>query len=557
MTTRPRTKTPMPPVEPEASAELALLVDVGSAWTKASLVGRTRGRWHLVTHVAQPSAWGGAALDAALVERLAPTVDRRLEGRLAATVGSAARIECHTPARSARLAISAVSRELSGAAARRAAEAAGWEVAVLAAADDGRPLAERLAALQSVEVDAWLVTGGFDDGRSMQALEAAALVAAARPPGAPVIWAGSSRLADEVGRLIEPEALVRLPNPRPDAHHERGDPLRAHLEERLLTTVEPGADAHLAPVALRRAVAQLARVTGLRVAAVDVGARYASRVEATTDGEAVSRVHAAGGLTALAPLPAAAARIGRALGHGIDELAVADALQNLRARPGTLPHSPDELAVTQAAARTQLAVLAEESPLGAVDLVVGAGRAIAGAPQPGAATGMLLDGLRPVGVTQLAIDAAALLGPLGALPDSEIADGLTLLGDDLLVPLGTAVVCRGGEPGRVAMRVTIRRAGWPDVGPVDVRTGQLQLVPLGRGQRAELVIDPTDGVSLGAPRRAGRVEAEVTGGVSGIVLDARGVPLTLPRRADDRRSVVAGWRESLLREPLPGAEQIR
>jgi hypothetical protein len=42
---------------------------------------------------------------------------------------------------------------------------------------------------------------------------------------------------------------------------------------------------------------------------------------------------------------------------------------------------------------------------------------------------------------------------------------------------------------------------------------------------------------------------EVTGGVVGLILDARGVPLALPRRADDRRAVLASWRDAFLREP--------
>jgi hypothetical protein len=169
---------------------------------------------------------------------------------------------------------------------------------------------------------------------------------------------------------------------------------------------------------------------------------------------------------------------------------------------------------------------------------------------------MLLDGVRPVGVTQLAVDAGGLLGPLGSLTDAEISEGLTLLADDLLVPLGTSVVCRGGDPGRVAMRVTVHRAGWPAHAPVEVRTGQVQVVPLPRGQEAELTIEPAAGVTLGAARRSPRITATATGGAVGLVLDARGIPIALPRRADDRRAVVGSWRDALMREPPPGAERV-
>ena len=169
---------------------------------------------------------------------------------------------------------------------------------------------------------------------------------------------------------------------------------------------------------------------------------------------------------------------------------------------------------------------------------------------------MLLDGVRPLGVTQLAVDAAALLGPLGSLPDAEITEGMALLADDLLVPLGTAVVPRGVESGRLAMRVTVHRAGWPSAAPIEVRGGQLQLVPLPRGQEAELQIELGDGVTLGAARRSPRITALATGGSVGLVLDARGVPIGLPRRGDDRRAMQADWRDALAREAPPGAERV-
>jgi hypothetical protein len=235
---------------------------------------------------------------------------------------------------------------------------------------------------------------------------------------------------------------------------------------------------------------------------------------------------------------------------------VADLLQTLRARPATVPQTVEELAATHAAARVQISMLLEDDPILPLDLLVGAGRTIAMAPHPGHAARILLDGVRPVGVTQLAVDAAALLGPLGSLPDDEIVEGLTLLGDDLLVPLGTAIVCRGGDPGRVAMQVTVHRPGWPSHAPVEVRSGQLQVLPLPRGTEAEVTIEPAAGVTLGTARRSPRIEAIATGGSVGLILDARGIPIALPRRGDDRRAVQAGWRDSLLREPPAGAERV-
>jgi len=537
---------------PRAAAEMSLLVDVGSAWTKASVVARSRGRWRVAASAAQPTAWGDDELVAALAARLAAAADPRITGRLRELIAAAPRIACHTPRRAGRIGLAAVSHPLSGGAARRAAESAGWVIAASVSADDGRSLADRLSVLQSAEVDAWLLTGGFDGARADQALEMAGLVAAARGTGSrPVIWAGSDALADEVAAMFGPGIVQVVPNPRPAPDREEPLPLRHLLEGLLQRVVEPGEVRRLAPIAFRRAVAELARASARRILAVDLGARYTSWVTAEDRGGVESRVFASGGLTADELVaPGAASRLARGLPLAIDELAVADAMQNLRARPASLPQTDEELAIVQAAARQLLTQhAAEEAPVGDIDLLIGAGRVFAGAPRPALAAQILLDGVRPLGITAMAIDAAGVLPPLGALDDVEIAEGMGALRDDALTPIGTAVVCHGGRSGQVAMRITVTRSGWPGLGPLEIRAGQLMVLPLGRGQEADLEIELEPGVTLGGPRHARRMQATVRGGVVGLLLDARDVPLVLPRRSDDRRAMLAAWREVLLREP--------
>jgi hypothetical protein len=370
------------------------------------------------------------------------------------------------------------------------------------------------------------------------------------------VWAGSRELAADAATLFEPGAASSVANPRPDARREEPAALQARLAELLREAVTPEDESHLAFVAFPRAIGALAAVTGLRILGVDFGARSATRAVAEPNGVVASRVHAHGGLSGTVLGAGAAARVARLAGDAGDEAAVADLLQTLRARPATVPQTAEELSATQAAARLQLAGLVEDATTGPLDLVVGAGRTIGAAPHPAQAARIMLDGLRPLGVTQLAVDAAALLGPLGSLPDDEIREGLSLLSEDLLVPLGTSVVCRGGDPGRVAMRVSVHRPGWPTPAPIEVRGGQLHVVPLPRGQEAELTIEPASGVSLGGARRSPRIQAAATGGAVGIILDARGIPIALPRRGDDRRATLAGWRDALQREAAPGSERV-
>jgi hypothetical protein len=542
-----------------ATAELSLLVDIGSAWTKAAVVGRTLGRWRIAAHAAQPSAWDEAELIASLAARLSGSVDPRVAARIATLLADAPRIAVHTPARPGRIALAAVSSDLSGQAARRAAEAAGWVVVEAVTVDDGRPVVDRLSALQSAEVDAWLIAGGFDAEGGEGALEVAGLVAAARGGGrSPVVWAGSAGLTERVAAFFDTGVVRAVANPRPSADRENLLPLRRYLDALIERLVERGAARQLAPIGFGRAVAELARAARLRVVGVDLGARYATWASADENGTAESRVVALGGLASPSLTAAGGpARIAHSLALAVDELAVADALQNLRARPGSLPQTDEELAVVHGAARDLLTGLATDGP-GAegIDLLIGSGRTIGAAPLPAQSMQLLLDGVRPIGIVQVAIDPAGALAPLGALRDDEIVEGLGTLRDDLLTPLGAAVVCQGGRSGHVSMRVSVHRVGWRSLGPIEVRPGQLEVVPLPRGQVAELEIELDPAVSLGSPRRARRVRASVTGGAVGLVLDARDAPLVLPRRSDDRRAVLSSWRDAFLHEPRHPVEGV-
>ena len=534
----------------QVATELALLIDVGSAWVKGSVIGRSHGRWRLLTHAAQPTAWGSTELRRTLVARLEAAGDQRLEGRWDELLAGATRIECRSPARQARLAITAVSRELSGSAARRAAEAAGWRVDPLVTLDDGRSLADRLWTLQSAEVDAWLGVGGFDDAASPRALEVAALIAAARRPSAgPVIWAGSRQVAEDAVSLFEDGAAEIVPNPRPSAGHDDPAPLREHLERAARALVAGDDSRHLSTVCLPRAIATLAADAELAIGAIDIGATSAMRVVAAPDGTTSVRVSATGGLAGVSSMGGAPGRITRLEPDAGDEASAADLLQTLRAHPASVPQLPEELAATQAAARLAIAAILEEAAGPSVDLLIGCGLPIAAAPRPSQSARMLLDAARPLGVTQLAIDPAGLLAPLGSLDDEEVREGIGLLAEDLLVPLGTSVVTRGGEPGQMAMRVAVHRPGWPAAAPLTVRVGQLQVVPLARGVTAELTIELGPRVSLGGGRRSARVRAMATGGAVGLILDARGVPIALPRRGDDRRALISSWADALGREP--------
>ncbi len=527
------------PVKVTPETELTLLLDVGSAWTKAALVGRAGGRWRIVSGTTQPTAWGESVLVEDLVGHLAPHADARLSRRLVDLVGEAPRITCRSPRRAGRLAVVA-DRGPDMEAATALATRSGWTVDAAVSGDDRRSEAERFTILRGTEVDAWLAvpTAGGRPGRIW------GLMAGARGSSTvPVLVAASDEDAAPFTALFGAGARI--------AATGLGDALSDSLFE-LLTSLNGLGQARTAtPVAFGRAMDALARGLGIEVLGVDVGASWLTWRHAGP--------HAIGRTAVLAAtpdqaLPAGSRAAAEILPADMDEFTTTDAMASLAARRSAIPASPVEVGIAQAIGIDRLA--AARRWLGgcpAVDLVVGGGRLLAGSAHPADAAMILLDGLRPSGMTQLAIDPWGITGPLGGLPDEDVDEGLETLRDDLLVPLGTAVLSTGGQPGHVAFRARLHRPGWPDSPTVEVRAGSMAILPLERGAAGDLEIELERGVHVGPLARRNRLRAAVTGGAVGIILDARGDPIQLPARPGDARAMVESWRDTLRREPRAGS----
>jgi hypothetical protein len=154
----------------------------------------------------------------------------------------------------------------------------------------------------------------------------------------------------------------------------------------------------------------------------------------------------------------------------------------------------------------------------------------------------LVDVLRRAGATQFAVDHARLLAPLGAIPDdgerrAMVAD----LVDDLLAPVGTVVMPGGVGHGR--------RLGALDLhGPTvrhqrELRPGGLERVDLPPGATAVAEFRFQDTVRLGG--RGRHFAIDVTGGLGGLLVDLRDVPLRLPDRADLRIELLEAWQAAV------------
>jgi hypothetical protein len=176
------------------------------------------------------------------------------------------------------------------------------------------------------------------------------------------------------------------------------------------------------------------------------------------------------------------------------------------------------------------------------DVTIVSGGAFAVAP-PRAVALAIADTVRRPGATQLAIDHASLLGPIGTIDDPD--DRRTLLvdlADDLLAPVGSLLVMGSVPSGRRNQgRLGRLTLDGDRQSRHELATGDVAFIDLAPGDQALATLEFRDAVRVG--HRTRRVSVPVSGGVAGLAVDLRDVPLRLPERRDRRRAALAAWGE--------------
>jgi hypothetical protein len=519
-----------------------LTLDAGAATIAAALVGRAGGRWRLLGSLALPAGADREALIRALVERavsadphLATAIGLRVDGAL-----DLPRLEVAstTPGR---LAIVATAERTLGALVATAVRS-GWRT-VSASVESTDPLA-MTGMLLDPGIDAVLVGAAdppsADERRALGELAALVAAVAFRRPDLAVVLAGG--MADQQAAFGDPASRSGEVLLGPAAQRQGVGPLAGLLLELAL----PPTDTRRS---LGRGAQALAEVLDRRIDIVEIGYNAGSRIAAwPAAGNGV-----AGTDIAVAPSAALAPsdlddgvieRVGTWSSWGADRHRLRDRLRELRVAPWA-DASGDGVGLRMAAAHAALARLsdctagwADHAP---ADMVVATGGAWAVAPAPIVALA-LVDILRRPGAGQFALDHARLLAPLGAIPDpierrAMVAD----LADDMLAPLGTVVTPAGMRPGRMAGSLVVH--GDHGTTHLDLEPGGLSVVDLPPGSSAVAEFKFRDTVRLGA--RGRHFAIDVTGGLGGLLVDMRDVPLRLPERADLRGELLASWRASV------------
>lgn len=154
----------------------------------------------------------------------------------------------------------------------------------------------------------------------------------------------------------------------------------------------------------------------------------------------------------------------------------------------------------------------------------------------------MLDALEPAGITTLLLDRFGLAQSLGSLAAANPLAAVEVLDTGGLVNLATVIVPVGAaRPGETVLQLKMTYDDGSTFG-IDVKYGDLELLPVPPGQRAVIDLKPSRGidVGLGGPGVSGK--RRIAGSLVGLLVDARGRPLSIPEDPAVRREQMQHWR---------------
>lgn len=497
--------------------------------------------------------------------------------------------------------VAGVVRNLTAESAERAALGAGAIVMDVIASNDKRLPHEKIERIRALRPDMILLSGGVDGGTTSHVAELAEIIGAANPTPRlgigyelPVIYAGNKDAAKLIGEELEGKmALEVVDNLRPVLEHENLMPTRLKIQDQFLEHVmahAPGyrklidwTDAAIMPTpgavgAIMQTVAnqQKIQVVGVDIggATTDVFSVFKNREGRPTFNRTVSANLGMSYSISNVLAEAGLENILRWVPFDIDHADLRNRIRNKTIRPTTIPQTLQELIVEQAIAREALRLAFEQHKQLAVelrgtqqqrtiseafaqseggetlvnmlglDMIVGSGGVLSHAPRRQQAMLMMIDAFQPEGITRLAVDSIFMMPQLGVLAQVNQEAATQVFERDCLVHLGACIAPVGtANPGEACLSIRVEQAEKETV-IEDVPFGQLRLYPLGVGQKAKVKLQPDRRFAVGADRGQ-PVETEVTGGVVGLVVDARGRPFEASPDPKVRVANLKKWTEAL------------
>ena len=583
-----------------------LATDCGSTTTKAILIEKRGDEYHLVVRGEAPTTVEAPVEDVTAGVINAITEVEELAGRRLLKDGQIIKpqqgnegtdlyISTSSAGGGLQMMVAGVVRNLTAESAERAALGAGAIVMDVIASNDKRLPHEKIERIRHLRPDMVLLSGGIDGGTTSHVVELAEIIDAANPKPRlgvtyelPVIYAGNKDASEIVGeRLGDKMALEVVDNLRPVLERENLMPTRLKIQDQFLEHVmahAPGyrkliswTDAPIMPTpgAVGAIMQTIAAQQNIEVVGVDIGGATTDvfSVFKNQEGEAIFNRTVSANLGMSYSISNVLAEAGmenvmRWVPFDIDVSDLGNRIKNKMIRPTTIPQALEELIIEGAIAREalrlafdqhkQLAVelrgvqqqrtISEafaQSETGAtlvdmfsLDLIVGSGGVLSHAPRRNQAMLMMIDAFQPEGVTHLAVDSIFMMPQLGVLAQVNEAAATQVFERDCLIHLGTCIAPVGvASPGDLGVTITGELTE-------TVPFGELRLYPLGVGEKARVTIQPERRLDMGAGRGQ-PVEAEVEGGVVGLVVDTRGRPLETSNASTERVALLKKWFEAL------------
>ena len=496
--------------------------------------------------------------------------------------------------------VAGVVRSMTAESAERAALGAGAIVMDVIASNDGRMVHEEVERIRQLRPDMILLSGGVDGGTTSHIAELAEVIRAADPKPRlgityqlPVIYAGNKDARDIVKDILADKvALDVVENIRPVLERENLMPARLKIQDLFLQHVmahAPGykelmswTDAPIMPTpgAVGAMIQTVVDEEGIQVIGVDIGGATTDvfSVFADTFNRTVSANLGMSYSIANVLAEAGLENVTRWLPFHMEEKQLRNRIKNKMIRPTTIPQTLEELIIEQAVAKEALRLAFQQHKSLAVglkgvqqqrtisdafsqtetgrtlvdmmslDMIVGSGGVLSHAPRRSQAAMMLMDAFQPEGATKLAVDSIFMMPQLGILAQVNREAAMQVFRRDCLINLGTCIAPVGtGTEGKSCISI---EASMPDGSTIqkEIGFGQIFVIPLPDGERAKLDLQPRSKFDVGAGSGKG-VQMEVTGGVVGIIIDARGRPLQIPQDDDQRVSKLREWSAELSAYP--------
>jgi len=500
--------------------------------------------------------------------------------------------------------VAGVVRKMTAESAERAALGAGAIVMDAIASNDKRLPHEQIERIRHLRPDMILLSGGIDGGTTTHVAELAELISAADPKprlgsgyNLPVIYAGNVDAREAIKDTLDDKtALDIVDNLRPVLERENLHPAREKIHDLFMEHVmaqAPGykklmewTDAPIMPTpgAVGKIIKRVADEGNIEVVGVDIGGATTDifsvfRPESKPEGEFNRTVSANLGMSysvsnvfAEATLP----KVMRWVPFDMDERDLRNRVKNKMIRPTTIPQSLEELIFEQAIAKEALrlafiqhknfatelkgvqqqrtiADAFDQSSAGAsivnmmtLSILIGSGGVLSHAPRRQQSALMMIDAFQPEGITRLAVDSIFMMPQLGVLSEVHSQAATEVFNKDCLIHLGCNVAPAGNvtKEGAELMEYKIEL---PD-GKVEqgkIIAGQMKLIKLGFDDKglpaiAKATLKPGRHFDLGKGK-GNVIEAELSGGVVGIILDGRGRPFDLSSDPKVRVAKLKEW----------------